>query len=46
MRILTHSSCHTQAELYRPVIELTRLEIPAINVAGDAAAAEVRLAKL
>ena len=46
MRILTHSLCLTQAELYRPVIDLTRLMIPAINVAGDAAAAEVRLAKL
>jgi len=35
-----------KAELYRPVIELTRLGIPAINVVGDATAAEVRLAKL
>ncbi|KAN0120970.1 ClpP/crotonase-like domain containing protein [Russula decolorans] len=35
-----------KAELYRPVTELVRLEIPTINVAGDESAALVRLAKL
>jgi len=35
-----------KAELYRPVTELIRLGIPAINVAGDESAAQVRLAKL
>jgi len=33
-------------ELYRPVTELIRLGVPTISVAGDAAAAQVRLAKL
>ncbi|KAH9983096.1 ClpP/crotonase [Russula compacta] len=35
-----------KAELYRPVTELVRLEIPSISVARDESAAQVRLAKL
>jgi len=35
-----------KTELYRPVLELVRLEIATINVAGDESAAQVRLAKL
>jgi len=33
-------------ELYRPVAQLVRLEIPTINLAGDESAAQIRLAKL
>lgn len=43
IRMLTYC---VQAELYRPVIELVRLGVPTINVAGDESAAQVRLAKL
>jgi len=35
-----------KTELYRPVIELVRLGIPTLNVAGDQSAARVRLGKL
>ncbi|KAI0249149.1 ClpP/crotonase [Lactifluus subvellereus] len=35
-----------KAELHRPLIELVRLGISTINVAGDESAAQVRLAKL
>ncbi|KAI9454544.1 ClpP/crotonase-like domain-containing protein [Lactarius psammicola] len=35
-----------KTELYRPVIELVRLGIPTLSVAGDQSAAQVRLGKL
>lgn len=35
-----------QTEIYRPVVELVRLGIPTLNVAGDQSAAQVRLGKL
>jgi len=35
-----------KTELYRPVVELVRLGIPALSLAGDQSAAQLRLGKL